>query len=39
MKEIKETEFDDNGCPRNCPCREDYPDCYCQEILEDENDE
>lgn len=26
---IKKTEFDEDGCPVNCPCKEDYPDCYC----------
>lgn len=25
--------FNDNGCPYNCPCLDDYPNCYCEEIL------
>ena len=27
-----ETEFDENGCPVDCPCLELYPDCYCKHI-------
>lgn len=23
------SEFDSDGCPKGCPCKEDYPDCYC----------
>lgn len=26
----EETVFDDDGCPIDCPCKKDYPDCYCQ---------
>lgn len=25
-----------DGCPLHCPGREDYPDCYCNEILEED---
>lgn len=23
------SEFDNDGCPVDCPCKDDYPDCYC----------
>ena len=29
-------ETDNNGCPINCPDRENFPNCYCQpDTLED----
>ena len=37
MEEKDTTKFNKNGCPITCPCIEDYPDCYCMEITDDEN--
>lgn len=36
MEEKDKTEFNNNGCPTTCPCLEDYPDCYCMEIINDD---
>ena len=32
-EEYTETEFDEDGCPRYCPCKEDFPNCYCMDIM------
>lgn len=29
------TQWDKNVCPVDCPCKEDYPNCYCQEIMDE----
>lgn len=33
-EEYTETEFDEDGCPRYCPCKEDFPNCYCMDIMD-----
>lgn len=33
---LVDRETDNNGCPINCPDKENYPNCYCQpDTLED----
>lgn len=32
------TECNENGCPVDCPYIEDYPNCYCEEVKENEHD-
>lgn len=34
-EEYTETEFDEDGCPRYCPCKEDFPNCYCMDIMDE----
>lgn len=35
-EEYTETEFDEDGCPSDCPCKETFPNCYCMDIMDDE---
>jgi len=37
MEDNKKTKFNDNGCPVDCPCLDDYPNCYCMEIIDGDN--
>ena len=34
-EEYTETKFDKDGCPKFCPCKEDFPNCYCMDILDE----
>ena len=34
----EETIFDENGCPIHCPGLDDYPNCYCMDLIADKND-
>ena len=36
MMQDSKTKWNDNDCPYNCPCIEDYPNCYCQELIEED---
>lgn len=35
---MKGTVFDENGCPIDCPCLEEYTNCYCMEIQKDHDE-
>lgn len=34
-EEYTETEFDEDGCPIDCPSKELYPDCYCMNLIDE----
>ena len=29
------SEFDEDGCPTDCPCKVGYPDCYCMDLMDE----
>lgn len=33
-KEVMPAKFNENGCPFDSPCLDDYPDCYCNEKMD-----